>query len=68
MILYIPTNDYYGLYELISKHGDKLLNPSIRYDLLQQINEQTPKKTTKVDLNDLIDKKINQVLKHKKDE
>ncbi len=58
MILYIPTTEAEGLQRLIAKHSNQYLNPSIRYDLLQQIEEQTPKKTTTVSLNDLIDKRI----------
>ena len=66
MILYIPTLDSDGLYQLIDKHGDNYLNKSIKYDLLQQIYEQTPKKTTSVSLDDIIDKKIKIILKNNK--
>lgn len=58
MILYIPTYEAEGLYTLIDKFGDRHINQSIRHDLLQQIKEQMPKKTTTVNINDLIEKKI----------
>lgn len=58
MILYIPTYEAEGLYTLIDKFGDSYINQSNSYDLLQQIKEQMPKKTTTVNINDLIEKKI----------
>lgn len=64
MILYIPTNEAEGLYTLIDKFGGKHINQSIRYDLLQQIREQMPKKTTAVNINDLIEKKIKNLIEN----
>ena len=63
MILYIPTDEAEGLYELIDKLGDEHLNKSTQYDLLQQIKEQMPKKTTTVSLDDLVEKRVKRILK-----
>ncbi len=66
MILYIPTTDSDGLCQLINKHGDNYLDENIKYYLLQQIHEQTPKKATSVSLDDIIDKKIKIALENNK--
>lgn len=63
MILYIPTDEAEGLYELIDRLGDRHINKSVQYDLLQQIKEQMPKKTTTISLNDLVEKIVKQTLK-----
>jgi len=58
MILYVPSNEAEGMLELISKHGDKILNMSTMYDIKEQIREQMPKQSKTVNLNELIEEKV----------
>lgn len=66
MILYVPTREAEELLELISKYGKKF-NESWRYDMMEQIREQLPKKTTTINLSDRIREEVKSILKEKVD-
>ena len=64
MILYIPTSEAEELLALLSKHVSNI-NPSWKYDMMQQIKEQLPKEKRTINLSESVKKQVEIVLKEK---